>query len=419
MRWGLGVITMSEQEQPVQNTRLRLNTAESAQHSPGQTLPIKNVDYTHELARGNHDSWHQLLIIGNGFDLACGLKSKFTDFKAARKDCFTRGDMRFKKTVWDVMLDQPGKGGWSDIETAIAEWIVPGKNHFSRLSKVTTLLHNYQMYGSYQSSMPGSERKVASFILKNFERKGSQWSDGQLSAIAGEQLHILENDFSKYLLHEVNITSDYQAKACELLDDLLVDELPVGELVYAGESVLSFNYTRPIEFPTFPYVNIHGRLADEIVFGIDGKDRMELRDVVPFTKTYRIMALNQPDMGRLVRLPNSGNGVTNLIKFYGHSLAPADFSYFESIFDAVDLYGGRTRLVFYYRPFDGWSSEDVQHDTMDRVIKLLAAYGNTLDNKDHGKNLIHKLLLEGRLSVKLLPSYVASSGATHGDANDA
>ena len=40
---------------------------------------------------------------------------------------------------------------------------------------------------------------------------------------------------------------------------------------------------------------------------------------------------------------------------------------------------------------------------MDRVVHLLTSYGNTLDNKDHGRNLIHKLLLEGRLSVRELP----------------
>lgn len=31
---------------------------------------------------------------------------------------------------------------------------------------------------------------------------------------------------------------------------------------------------------------------------------------------------------------------------------------------------------------------------------LLSSYGNTLDNKNHGKNLVHKLLLEGRLIIK-------------------
>lgn len=33
------------------------------------------------------------------------------------------------------------------------------------------------------------------------------------------------------------------------------------------------------------------------------------------------------------------------------------------------------------------------------VSRLLAEYGRTMDNVDHGKNLMHKLILEGRLSV--------------------
>ena len=40
---------------------------------------------------------------------------------------------------------------------------------------------------------------------------------------------------------------------------------------------------------------------------------------------------------------------------------------------------------------------------MSGVVRLLTKYGETLDNADHGRNLIHKLLLEGRLAVKLVP----------------
>ena len=37
-----------------------------------------------------------------------------------------------------------------------------------------------------------------------------------------------------------------------------------------------------------------------------------------------------------------------------------------------------------------------------KVTKLLSTYGSTPDNKDHGKNLMHKLLIEGRLSIKMI-----------------
>jgi len=34
------------------------------------------------------------------------------------------------------------------------------------------------------------------------------------------------------------------------------------------------------------------------------------------------------------------------------------------------------------------------------VYKLINEYGETLSNKDQGKNLLHKLILEGRVEVK-------------------
>ena len=37
------------------------------------------------------------------------------------------------------------------------------------------------------------------------------------------------------------------------------------------------------------------------------------------------------------------------------------------------------------------------------INNLLVAYGATMDNSDHGKNLMHKLLLEGRLIIRGLP----------------
>ena len=34
------------------------------------------------------------------------------------------------------------------------------------------------------------------------------------------------------------------------------------------------------------------------------------------------------------------------------------------------------------------------------MTKLRIEYGSTMSNKDHGKNLLHKILLEGRLKVE-------------------
>ena len=213
----------------------------------------------------------------------------------------------------------------------------------------------------------------------------------------------------------------YKEKAGELMSEIILDQRPSNDKFDVEESILSFNYTRAInqfrsdEHDT-EYVNIHGRLGGEIVFGIDGTDRMDNPMALPFTKTYRLMALDLPDVGKLVHVPTSGvpmAGGTKMIKFYGHSLGEADYSYFQAIFDSVKLYEGDTRLVFYFnfRPHklsSGCMQDEncARKEMMEKVIRLLTAYGLTLDNKDHGKNLIHKLLIEGRLSVSLLENNV-------------
>lgn len=151
-------------------------------------------------------------------------------------------------------------------------------------------------------------------------------------------------------------------------------------------------------------MNIHGRLDSEIIFGVDGKECMDDLDALPFTKTYRVASTGVKMSNPLYDTVAGAGGTTNtsVIKFFGHSLGEADYSYFQALFDGVNLYGGITRLVFYYRPWAGKDEEEFHAETVRAVAKILTTYGRTLDNKDHGKNLMHKLLLEDRLEVKRL-----------------
>ena len=151
-------------------------------------------------------------------------------------------------------------------------------------------------------------------------------------------------------------------------------------------------------------VNIHGWLDDgSAIFGIDGTDFLDDPDALPFTKTYRVMSSDTHDVTDIACSPTSVYGrAISVIKFFGHSLSEADYSYLQAIFDIVDLYDGDTTLVFYYRPYrdDDTNGSMARNETMQRVTRLLRAYGKTLDNKDHGKNLLHRLLIEQRLYVQ-------------------
>ena len=63
----------------------------------------------------------------------------------------------------------------------------------------------------------------------------------------------------------------------------------------------------------------------------------------------------------------------------------------QSIFDYYDLYGNsKVSLIFYYS--EGYEQTDA-------IYRLINSYGKTLSNREQGKNLIHKLLLENRLKI--------------------
>lgn len=373
------------------------------------------------------EPWHQLVVIGNGFDLECDLPSGFGDFIKARKDCFAKAkgsgaDGEFTETLWDFILAESSDANWCDVEGAIAEWVTPKdprresktplalENRGVPFGEALSVLEELSKYGNdpaYDDKKPA--HNVARRVYERFQRERKPWTKERLLTLMRDDLRVLERDFSDYLRRAIEETPSYGEKSRALMHDLLGYGLPDRDSYDIKASILSFNYTSPevihrVDGNPVNFVNIHGKLGGEIVFGVDGTGHMADLDALPFTKTYRLMALDVSNVGSIVRggAPGMGIGATNLIKFYGHSLGEADYSYFQAIFDTVSLYEGRTKLVFFTKPYGDKSEDEVRYEMMGKAIALLNAYGGTLDNKDHGKNLIHKLLIEGRLQIKVL-----------------
>ena len=360
-------------------------------------------------------TWHQLVIIGNGFDLACGLKSDFKNFfeprlerlQAIEHEGFSDGKSAGSRlreaglTAWDIILTDRSGDNWYDVEGAIARWVRPQNppRHLDLLNNFFSLEFNSKNWQYDLLSEHSAEKHVRSYLIEGGFRLEDEYSREKLDKLMLDELHRLEDQFDAYLTKQVEQTPQYPKTARQLLWEIIKRGMPNEDDFRPDLSVLSFNYTGPKEMKfnnnrAVSYVNIHGKLGGGIVFGIDGGGMMTNRSVAPFTKTYRLMAMGGPQHYEV--LP----GDVDLIKFFGHSLASADYSYFQAIFDSIDLYDGGTCLAFYYRPYAGKSDLEVRTDMMNRVTELLSTYGQTLDNADHGNNLIHKLLLEGRLSIE-------------------
>ena len=368
---------------------------------------------------------HQLLILGNGFDLFCGLESRYSDFFDFRLAPILNETLNkvsavpynFYKsnlTVWDLFfallgpLKEPSPSiGWCDIEYVIGQILgSSGENGHNRAKYDFRDLNADEIYSALNSQKNVRLQDETLCVVQYLNYRNVEFSSkADLFAFLFSELNRFERAFANYLKVAVRRCNRYELDSKLLLRNLIASGMDDR---VTDATILNFNYTHPqfmrndVNVAKADYINIHGRYNGDIIFGIDGTGLIMNDRLMPFTKTYRLMASHRMDLREPVSRPRSESSNapgTVVVKFFGHSLAEADYSYFQSIFDNLNLYGGSVSLVFYYAPYCSTAETDLQKS----VIKLLSSYGDTMNNRDHGDNLIHKLLLEGRISVKRVP----------------
>lgn len=217
------------------------------------------------------------------------------------------------------------------------------------------------------------------------------------------KIKIDENDFKKA---KENFEEEYQ-KIFKLFND---------KNTY---TVLNFNYTdylsnkiikKPLNIKNV--LNIHGNFQEPI-FGIDNKSF----DIIPiFSDTeyiYEDEIKNKEHIKNFVKAARVlHHGILKKFKlpaidklksiyFFGHSLSEADYSYFQAIFDLYNIYSSEINLIFLYSDFK--STQRAEQNFA--VMKLLEEYGKSMDNKDKGKNLYYKLLIENRIKLLSLEQF--------------
>ena len=395
----------------------------------------------------------QLLIIGNGFDLHCGLKSSYKDFfQSTILDTIggRYGLQQMKAGVsgfWETLLfgyyTTFGKVNynWCDIETIIKNTVLAiGCQHsgfaFNALASVKRVEDTYDAIKTLNDPIEKFSYNYCMSVFYSYIKK--TYSDDELYSLLLDnilkELHKFERRFCNYIKDSIvnfdngkklneqyivnavnllNILTGFSNKNYETINDILErqeeDYYTLSQEFANLNStyILSFNYTSlfdilKVDSPC-SYNNVHGKLcmnpcaencaSCNIIFGIDDtaiQSQDENSELHKFSKTYRKM-LNVNASTRI--LPAKDNQLID-IKFYGHSLSEADYSYFQSIFDYYNLYeNNKVSLVFYYSK---------GFEQTEKVYHLINTYGKTLSNKDQGKNLTHKLLLENRLKIIII-----------------
>ena len=367
----------------------------------------------------------ELYILGNGFDLYLGLKTRYSDYFKNRKiseEFFEKIKSIFKNSIGSYNYDARTKVyavfdydetllnmqivqlykdieknlfylylmflkkcdlNWNEVESNILPFIRDTSKIFKL--KMETILGNIEKNEMYKYLL------IAKVIIK--DRKNLNFLDFIM-----EQLNLFEKDFGNYIgsleLKEENknrlinifrttcrkkiINFNYSIFLQDLIDrykDIAFSEIEIARRIKSIESI----------------VNIHGDFKNPI-FGIDSHNSEE--QFQNFTKTSRI--LNNDTVGNF-ELPKPEKLGT--INFFGHSLSEADYSYFQSLFDYYDIYSSNIKLNFMYSEYDKNDLTRAKRETHNNVVKLMNNYGEKLENKDKGKNLLHKLLIENRIKL--------------------
>lgn len=401
--------------------------------------------------------YYQLLILGNGFDVHCGLQSRYSDFfrnvlldtigERYGLQQLRAGEFGFweKLLLEYYMLYGEADYSWCDIEKIIKETLLSiiftdkesstciWKNSYENIKLRRNV---YDVIKEFRNPITQYFYKYCmQFFDKLLVRNLNYYEDDELQILITQkllqELHLFEKRFCKYLKDNIvnpqnnkELNEQYIINAINLLNKIVgfsdKQYIDLDSIVMRRDNtvtlsqefsnlmltnILSFNYTALFDIlgvkSPCQYSNVHGKLCNKpcakdcesssVIFGIDDgfiQSNNQYADLRLFSKTYRKMFDTSAPMSILPSL-NEDSAIT--IKFYGHSLNEADYSYFQSIFDYYNIYGNaRVALMFYYSK---------GYEQTDSIYRLINSYGKTLTNQEQGKNLIHKLLLENRLKI--------------------
>lgn len=256
---------------------------------------------------------HQLIVLGNGFDLVQKLKTGYADYF---KDKY--GDnpsMDLMDNTWDMVLfDRKlhNHSEWANVEQAIREQVT-GYESIARVRKGLdnpNILDTSNLLGSYIARRMASmidEIQTVGFLQSSINHKDTVYLH-----FMRRELTLFEQSLYTYLKKIVGQSENDDPLQYVVSSENLYESI-AGMPAFSDKSVLekqhntilTFNYTSPFQrrdegyFPGLDSVRfIHGSLAQgDIIIGIDAlnqglKGQRELigdEDVIPFTKTFRIL----------------------------------------------------------------------------------------------------------------------------------
>ena len=346
-----------------------------------------------------------ILILGNGFDIAMGRKTKYTDFIEFEKRLFSNPDeelleflkakkVRIEKYRDNLYLKFINENeetlgiNWSNIELIISrllDAIIYFKNnsdvlfesidYFDTLEFDNVLLDRSNYIAKYY---------VVKVIAENFgqiefDNKQKELLIEKLDELFLDQLDLLIELLEIYLSYQDYL--DFEVRGIEARSTALD---AISDL--SNSSVLNFNYTNTSGhlYGTSEKKThfVHGRIdidrtfsrINTMVFGIEDKENDVNSDLIPYQKYYqRVVKETGNDFEKFFKPKDkySNEGVSKLqltnIIIYGHSVDPLDKEIFQKCFELVEA-ESEQNIMYIYRFIFTYFDEPAKRS----IIKNLA-----------------------------------------------
>lgn len=328
-----------------------------------------------------------ILILGNGFDLAMGRKTSYSDFVEFADKLFVERDdqldeflkkhqiniEKYKDNLYLRYIRENRNTlgeNWSNLEIMIsqlAESIDFFKLNSNKLLKSTGAL--YPNNDAQFRTMMNEENDSTSKIFMGTIFSELYFKTGWYRLERGLAISELNNLFINHLDLLTELLEIYLSYR-DYIDFEVAPIIPSETVLDAIDeiseaSVISFNYTHtPNKLYKIPLEKIHfihGEIdlkrrkynINTMVFGIEDKGTEINSDLIPYQKFYqRVVKETGNTYERFFDQESDiSNGIPRIVKniiIFGHSVDPLDKEIFEKCFELVDNKYYQSRFIFTY-----------------------------------------------------------------------
>ena len=327
-----------------------------------------------------------ILIMGNGFDIAMGRKTKYTDFIEFEKQLFSNLDEelleflkaknisieKYKDNLYLKFINENEETlgiNWSNIELIISR-LLDAIVYFKNNSDV--LFESIYYFDTYKFDKVLLDR--SNYIAKYYVVKVIVGNFGQIE-FDNKEKELLIEELDKLFLNQLDLLIELLEIYLSYLDYIDFDVQKIEARPTAldaisdlsNSSVLNFNYTNTSGylFGTSEEKThfIHGRIdldrtfnrINTMVFGIEDKENNVNSDLIPYQKYYQRVVKEtgtkfEDFFKPVYEYLNVGiaKSFPKNIIIFGHSVDPLDKEIFQKCFALAENGKYDYRFVFTY-----------------------------------------------------------------------